>query len=116
MAYAKAPRHKERRRRRLAFLGLLVKPAFQPDALFPALDGRGHEASPGLPCEVLTNGLSLIPTLEVKGDSVEAIHYPWISISKSQVEIVCQMLELSVQGTTCRQGGNPPHCWWVGGR
>jgi hypothetical protein len=57
----------------LAFLGLLVKPAFQPDASFPALDGCGCEVSPGLPCKVLMNGVSLIPTLEVKGDSVEAI-------------------------------------------
>jgi hypothetical protein len=100
----------------LAFLGLLVKPAFQPDAPFPALGGRGREVLPGLPCKVLTNGVSLIPLLEVKGNSVEAIHYPWISISKSQVEIVCQTLELPVQGTACRQGGAPPDCWWVGGR
>jgi hypothetical protein len=100
----------------LAFYGLLVEPAFQPDALFSALDGRGHKASPGLLCKVSTNGVLLIPTLEVESNSIEAIHYPWISISKSQVEIVCQTLELSVQGTACHQGGAPPHCWWVGGR
>jgi hypothetical protein len=100
----------------LAFVGLLVEPAFQPDASFPALDGCGHKALPGLPCKVLTNGVLLILSLEAEGDSIEAIHSPWISISKSQVEIVCQMLELSVQGTACRRGSNPPHCWWVGGR
>jgi hypothetical protein len=93
----------------LAFLGLLVKPAFQPDASFPALDGHGCEASPGLPCEVSMNGVSSILTLEVEGDSIEASHYPWIFISKSQVENVCQTLELSVQGTACRQGGALPH-------
>jgi hypothetical protein len=100
----------------LAFLGLLDEPAFQPDASFPALDGHGREASPGLPCEVSMNRVSLIPTLEVESNSLEAIHYPLISISKSQVEIICQTLELSVQGTACRQGGASPHCWWVGGK
>jgi hypothetical protein len=90
----------------LAFLGLLVKPAIQPDALFPALDGCGREALPGLPCEVLANGVLSIPTLEVEGDSIEATHYPWISISKSQVEIVRQ--KLSIQGTACRQRGTLP--------
>jgi hypothetical protein len=94
----------------LVFLGLLVKPACQPDASFPALDGCGRKALPGLPCKVSsTNGVSLIPTLEVEGNSVEAIHYPWISISKSQVECVCQTLELLVQGTACHQGGALPH-------
>jgi hypothetical protein len=72
----------------LAFLGLLIEPAFQPDASFPALDGCGREALPGLLCKVSMNGVSSIPTLEVEGNSIEAIHYPWISISKSQVEIV----------------------------
>jgi hypothetical protein len=76
----------------LAFHGLLVKPACQPDASFPALDGHGCKALPGLPCKVSTNGVSLIPTLEVEGNSVEAIHNPWIFISKSQVECVCQTL------------------------
>jgi hypothetical protein len=87
----------------LAFLGLLVEPACQPDASFLALDSCGHEASPGLQCEVLTNGVSSIPTLEVEGNSVEVSHYPWIYISKSQVEKVCQTLEL------CR---SRPRAWF----
>jgi hypothetical protein len=62
----------------LAFLGLLVEPACQPDASFLALDGCGCEALPGLPCEVSMNGVSSKPTLEVEGNSIEAIHYPWI--------------------------------------
>ncbi len=100
----------------LAFLGLLVKPVFQPDVLFPALDGNGRKALPGLLCKVSANGVLSIPTLEVEGNSIEASHYPWISISKSQVENICQMLELLVQCTACRQGSAPPQCWWVGGR
>jgi hypothetical protein len=52
----------------LAFLGLLVKPVCQPDVLFLALDGCGRKASPGLPCEVSTNGVLLIPKLEVEGN------------------------------------------------
>ncbi len=94
----------------LAFLGLLVEPVFLPDALFSALVGHGCEALPGSLCKVSMNGVSSIPTLEVEGVSKEVIHYPWISISKSQVEIVCRTLELSVQGTACRQGSAPPHC------
>ncbi len=69
----------------LVFLGLLVKPAIQPDALFPALDGYGRKVLPGLPCKVLTNGVSSIPTLELKGDSVEGIQHPWICFSESLV-------------------------------
>jgi hypothetical protein len=71
----------------LAFLGLLVEPVIQPDAPFSALDGHGHEALLGLPCEVSTNGVLLIPKLELEGNSVEGIHHPWISIRKSQVEL-----------------------------
>jgi hypothetical protein len=82
--------------------GLLVKPASQPEALLPALDGHGHKALLGLPCKVSMNGVSLIPTLEFKGDSVEGIHHPWICISKSQGEFVCQMLEMLVRSTACR--------------
>ncbi len=37
---------------------------------------------PGLPCQVSTDGVSLIPTLELKGNSVEGLHHPWICISK----------------------------------
>jgi hypothetical protein len=94
----------------LAFLGLLVKPAIQLDALFPALDGHGREALPGLPCKVSTNGVSSIPTLELKGNSVECIHHPWICISKAQVgHGVCKTPELLVQGMACHQGGTLPH-------
>ncbi len=54
---------------------LLGKPATQPDALFPALECCGAKASPGLPCQVLTNGVSLIPTLELKGNSIDGLHH-----------------------------------------
>jgi hypothetical protein len=97
----------------LAFLGLLVEPAIQLDASFPALYGRGRKASPGLPCKVSMNGVLLISTLELEGNSVEGINHPWISIRKSQVELVCQMLEMSVRSPACRQGGT---LVWVGER
>jgi hypothetical protein len=103
----------------LAFLGLLVEPAFQPDALFPALDGCGRKASLGFPCKVSMNGVSLIPILELEGDSIEGIHHPWISVSMLHgVHVVCQPLAPSAisTGTVCCRGGAPPHCWWVGGR
>ncbi len=40
------------------FLG---KPLIQPDAAFPALDGRGSKALLCLPCEVPADGVTLIP-------------------------------------------------------
>jgi hypothetical protein len=55
----------------LALWGLLGKPAIKPDALFPALDCCGGKALPGLPCQVSTNGVSLIPILELMGNSVD---------------------------------------------
>jgi hypothetical protein len=62
---------------------LLGEPAIQPDVPFPALERWGDKASPGLPCQVWTNGVSSIPTLELEGNSVDGLHHPWICISKS---------------------------------
>jgi hypothetical protein len=76
-----------------------------------------QQGDAGLPCQVSTNGVSLVPILELKGDSIEGIHPPWMCISMSQRgSKVYQMLEPLVNSTACRQGGTPPHCWWVGGR
>ncbi len=67
----------------LAMQGLLRKPAIEPDAPFPELDCYGGKATPGSPYMVSTNGVVLIPILELKGDSFEGIHHPWICISMS---------------------------------
>jgi hypothetical protein len=73
------------------------------------------EASPGLLCQVLTDGVSLIvsliPTLELKGNSVDGLHHPWICISKSWAfrHGECQTLLIAFQSTACHQGGAPPH-------
>jgi hypothetical protein len=48
----------------LALKGMLGKPLIEPNVLFPALDCCGNKALPGLPCQVSTNGVSLIPVLE----------------------------------------------------
>jgi len=45
-------------------LGLLGKPATQPDAPFPALDCGGGKAAPGEPFKVATDGMSSIPKLD----------------------------------------------------
>ncbi len=89
---------------------LLGKPAIKLDAPFPALECCGGKES-GLPCQVSTNGLSLIPTLELMGNSVDGLHHPWIFISKSWVcrHGKCQTLETARRSTACRRGGAPPH-------
>ena len=86
---------------------------------FPALDSCGGKVMPGLLCPVLMNGVSSIPILELKGNSIEGIHHPWMCFSMLHgVHVVCQALApLAIStGTVCRQGSAPPHCWWVGGR
>ncbi len=90
------------------------KPAIKQDAPFPALDCCGGEAMPGLPCQVSMSGVLSIPILELKGDSVEGIHHPWMCFSMlHRVHVVCQPLApLAISmGTVCCQGGAPPHCW-----
>ncbi len=92
---------------------LLGEPATQPDAPFPALECCGGEASPGLPCQVSTNEVSLMPTLELKVNSVDGLHHPWICISKSRAfrHGGCQTLVTAFQSTARRRGGAPPHRW-----
>ena len=78
----------------LALYVLLGEPAIEPDVPFPALEC----------CQVSTNGVSLIPTLELTGNSVDSLHHPWIFISKSWVcrHGECQTLETARQSTACR--------------
>ena len=82
-------------------------------AVSSALDCCGGKASPGLPCQVSMDGVSLVPTLELKGNSVDVHHHPWICISKSWAfrHDECQTLLTAFQSTACRQGSAPPHRW-----
>ncbi len=57
-------------------LGFLGKSAIQLGAPLPALYCSGGKATPGLLCQVSTNGVLLIPTLDLKGDSVDGFHRP----------------------------------------
>jgi hypothetical protein len=76
---------------------------------FPALDCCPGKATPGLPCQVSTKGLSLIPILELESNSVEGIHPPSMCISISQGgHKVCQTLEPLVNSMACRLGSAPP--------
>jgi hypothetical protein len=60
----------------LLLLGLLGESAIQPDAHLSALYRSGGKATPDSPCQVLTNGVLSIPTLDLKGNSVDGIHHP----------------------------------------
>jgi hypothetical protein len=53
---------------------MLGKPAIKPDVPFPALDCCGGKALPGLPCQVSKDGVLSIPTLELKGNSIDVRH------------------------------------------
>jgi hypothetical protein len=104
-AYADAPQQNNCE----VLLGLLGKPAIQLDVPLPAPDCSGGKAMPGLLGQVSMNGVSLIPTLELEGDSVECIHHPWICISKSQGgHGVCKTQEPLVQSTTCTKAALSP--------
>ncbi len=99
-------------------LGLLGKPAIQPDAPLLALYHSGSKTMPGLLCQVLTNEVSSMPTLELEGNSIDGLHHPWICISKSWVfrHGGCQMLATAFHSTACRQGGTSPNLSgvWMG--
>jgi hypothetical protein len=104
-----------------ALLGLLGRLAIQPDAPLPALYCSGGKVMLGLPCQVSTKGVLLIPTLDLEGNSIDGNHHLLICISKSKGEFrhgVCQTLETSlVHSKACRQGSTlPQRKWSVGGR
>jgi hypothetical protein len=97
---------------------LLGEPEIQPDAPFPALECCGGKALPGLSCQVSTNGVSLIPTLELKGNSIDGLHHPWICISKSWAfrHGGCQILVTAFQARHAAEAALPPIIGrgWVG--